>query len=201
MNCRAVGAVLFDLDGVLIDSYQVWFHLMNAAARALGYPPIAPADFHACWGQGVAADRERFFPRHDVADLEAYYEAHFRKHLEHLKVSPEVPEVFAALEARGLASAVITNTPTPLARDLVARAGARPAVVVGGSDVVRAKPAPDMVLRACALLAVAPARALVVGDSRYDREAARAAGARFAGLGIGGGELELASLAELAAHL
>lgn len=195
------GAVLFDLDGVLVDSYQVWFHLMNAAARDLGYPPIAPPAFHACWGQGVEADRERFFPRHRVEDLEAYYDARFREHMEHLTVPAEVPAVFDELDARGIASAVITNTPAPLARELVGQAGARPAVVVGGSDVARAKPAPDMVLRACALLTVAPAHALVVGDSRYDRDAARAAGARFAGLGIGGGELELASLADLVAHL
>ncbi len=60
----------------------------------------------------------------------------------------------------------------------------------------RAKPAPDMVLEACARLSVAPAAAWVGGDTEFDRAAARAAGARFAGLGIGG-DLTLARLAEL----
>ena len=59
-----------------------------------------------------------------------------------------------------------------------------------------AKPAPDMVLRACGLLGVAPADALVVGDSDYDRRAAAAAGVRFAGLGIDG-DVRLARLSDV----
>jgi phosphoglycolate phosphatase/AHBA synthesis associated protein len=81
---------------------------------------------------------------------------------------------------------VITNTPAPVAWDMVRRAGGTPDLVVGGTDVPRPKPAPDMVLRACELLETPTGESLVVGDSRYDREAARAAGTRFAGLGIDG---------------
>jgi phosphoglycolate phosphatase/AHBA synthesis associated protein len=192
--------VLFDLDGVLIDSYEVWYSLLNGAARDLGYPAITREQFHASWGQGVEADVQRFFTRHEVADLERYYHAHFGEHAEHLSIADAVPEVFAALRARGLPSAVITNTPGPLARLLVERAGATPDCVVGGTDVPRAKPAPDIVLEACARLGVAPARSWVVGDSRFDRDAARAAGARFAGLGIAG-DLELGALGDLLGHL
>jgi phosphoglycolate phosphatase/AHBA synthesis associated protein len=193
-------ALLFDLDGVLIDSYEVWFSLLNGAARDLGYPAISREAFHASWGQGVEEDVRSFFTRHGVAELERYYHAHFGDHTAHLAVAAAVPEVFAALRRRGLPSAVITNTPNPLARSLVERAGATPDVVVGGSDVPRAKPAPDMVLEACSRLGVAPGESWVVGDSRFDRDAARAAGARFAGLGIEG-DLALRDLADLLHHL
>jgi phosphoglycolate phosphatase/AHBA synthesis associated protein len=193
-------ALLFDLDGVLIDSYEVWFSLLNGAARDLGYPAIGREAFHAAWGQGVEEDVRRFFPRHGVADLEGYYHAHFGQHTARLTVADAVPDLFAALRRRGLPSAVITNTPGPLARVLVERAGATPDCVVGGTDVPRAKPAPDMVLEACARLGVAPPQSWVVGDSRFDRDAARAAGARFAGLGIEG-DLELRSLGDLLGHL
>jgi phosphoglycolate phosphatase/AHBA synthesis associated protein len=181
-----VRAVLFDLDGVLVDSYQVWFHLMNGAARELGYPPISPEAFRPCWGQGIEADVEKFFNRHFVAEIESYYGDHFSDHLEHLGVVPEVPRVFETLRKRSLPTAVITNTPAPVAWDMVNRAGGSPDLVVGGTDVPRPKPAPDMVLRACELLETPAGEALVVGDSRYDREAARAAGTLFAGLGIDG---------------
>ena len=60
------------------------------------------------------------------------------------------------------------------------------AVRATSDRVVHAKPAPDLVLLACRELGVAPAEAVLVGDSRYDREAARAAGAGFVGLGIDG---------------
>jgi len=72
--------------------------------------------------------------------------------------------------------------------------------LVGGTDVARPKPAPDMVLAACERLAVAPAASWVVGDTAYDRDAARAAGARFAGLGIEG-DLTLERLADVLVHL
>jgi len=181
-----VRAVLFDLDGVLVDSYRVWFHLLNGAASELCYPPISPETFRSCWGQGIEADIEKFFPRHSVAEIEIYYGDHFCDHLEHLGVDPEVPGVFETLRKRSLRTAVITNTPAPVAWDVVNRTGATPDLLVGGTDVPRPKPAPDMVLRACELLELPVGEALVVGDSRYDREAARAAGTLFAGLGIEG---------------
>jgi phosphoglycolate phosphatase-like HAD superfamily hydrolase len=52
--------------------------------------------------------------------------------------------------------------------------------------VPRAKPAPDLVLHACAKLGVAPSEAWMVGDSRFDRGAAEAAGVYFVGLGLDG---------------
>jgi phosphoglycolate phosphatase/AHBA synthesis associated protein len=188
--------VLFDLDGVLVDSYQVWFHLMNGAARDLGYPPISPETFHSCWGQGIEADVEKFFDRHCVAEIETYYGDHFRDHLEHLGVVPEVPRVFETLRGRSMRTAVITNTPADVAWDVVNRTGGRPDLLVGGTDVPLPKPAPDMVLRACELLEIPPGESLVVGDSRYDREAARAAGTLFAGLGIEG-DVRLDRLADV----
>jgi len=193
-------AVLFDLDGVLIDSYRVWFALLNATARDLGYPEISPAVFRECWGQGSRRDRERFFPDHSLEDVERHYREHFLDHVAELEVAPGIPELFEGLRARGLGSAVITNTPRALAVRLVRRAHATPDTVVGGDEVANAKPAPDMVWLACERLGVDACRTLVVGDSSHDREAARAAGARFAGLGIEG-DVSLATLGDLAGVL
>jgi len=59
---RMLRAVLFDLDGVLVDSYEVWFHLMNAAAGELRYPAISRELFQTTWGQGVQADIKNYYP-------------------------------------------------------------------------------------------------------------------------------------------
>ena len=189
-------AVLFDLDGVLIDSYDVWFELMSAASRDLGYPPLDAAAFHDAWGQSVEADRTRFYPRHSVDELTSYYDAHFTDHLEHLTVADGVSAVFNHLAERTIPSAIVTNTPNPLAGTLVARARATPDVVIGSNDVPNAKPAPDMMLRACEVLGVEPEEAVVVGDSRFDAAAAKAAGGRFIGLGIDG-DVRIERLGEL----
>lgn len=174
-------AILFDLDGVLIDSEQVWFRVMNAAALELGHAPIPRERFEATWGQSVEDDVHCFFPTSTVADVEEYYNRHFLDHVEHLIVSDGAPELFPRLRQSGCRSCVITNTPTTLARAVLRRARIDADGVVGSTDVQAAKPAPDMVLRACELLSVGPGESAVLGDSRYDREAARAAGAWFIG--------------------
>jgi HAD superfamily hydrolase (TIGR01549 family) len=191
---------LFDLDGVLVDSYDVWFQLINAAARVFGAPAIDRAVFQSGWGQGIHEDVRRFFPALRVETLEAYYHAHFMDHVEALRVDSQAAAVLARLRELDVRVAVITNTPGPLAREILDFAGLEPEIVVGGTDVARAKPAPDMVLRACEQLGVSPTDALVVGDSEYDRLAARAAGVVFAGLGIAGDAslLRLADLLDLA---
>jgi HAD superfamily hydrolase (TIGR01509 family) len=176
-----VRAVLFDLDGVLVDSYEVWFHLVNQAARELGAAAVSRETFHACWGQGVVADVERLFPMTTVEALSRFYADHFPDHLAHLRVDPDAPGVLAALEREGLASAVVTNTPQPLAARLVAFAGVR-VPVVGGTDVRRPKPAPDMLEEACRRLGVDLAASVLVGDSSHDLAAARAARVPCVGL-------------------
>ncbi|MEE8312681.1 MAG: HAD family phosphatase [Myxococcota bacterium] len=177
-------AVLFDMDGVLIDSYEVWFHLMNAATVEYGIPAISRETFQSCWGQGIQADVRVFFVEQSIEELEAFYDEHFMDFGEHLRVDPDAGGVLAWLKERAIPTGVITNTPAGLASRILAHARLVPDVLVGGTDVARSKPAPDMVVRACELVRVAPDAALVVGDSSFDRDAARAAGASFAGLGI-----------------
>jgi HAD superfamily hydrolase (TIGR01509 family) len=179
-------AILFDLDGVLIDSYAVWFQLLNHTARELGYGEISQELYRESWGQSTLADRDRFFPGHSVEDVERFYQEHYFEHVEHLVVPGEVPEVFRRLREERIATAVVTNTQKSLASSIVERAGARPDVVVGGGDAPRGKPAPDSLLLASRLLNVVPAEAWMVGDTSFDRDAARDAGIWFVGVRIEG---------------
>lgn len=181
-----IRAVLFDLDGVLIDSYEVWFHLLASAARRLGGRPVTRAAFEQTWGQGIAADIERFYPGQTVETLEDDYCRHFLDHAEHLRVDPAAARVLAELRARGVRSALVTNSPSSLASGILERAGLAMDVVVGGTDVPRPKPAPDMIARACERLGVDHRAALVVGETDFDRQAAEAAGIRFVGLRTAG---------------
>jgi phosphoglycolate phosphatase/AHBA synthesis associated protein len=176
--------LLFDLDGVLVDSYEVWFRVQNDLSRELGRPPIPRDAFRAGWGQGIEEDVRAYYPDSTVTEVEAFYDRRFPEHLEHLAVMAGAAELFDALRARACPTCVITNTPAPLARRMLGRAGIVAGAVVGGTDVPAPKPAPDMVLRGAELLGMDVARVAVVGDSRYDREAACAAGAMFIGFRI-----------------
>jgi len=196
MKLHPLAGILFDLDGVLVESYEVWFHLLNATAREWNFAAITREQFQASWGQGVQADIEKFFPGRTVSELEEYYQRHFRDHAAHMIRNPDGPNLFGRLKESRIKIAVITNTPSPLAGEILALAGLSPDTLVGGTDVPRAKPAPDMVFRACERLQIDPSSAIVVGDSRYDKEAAAAAEVRFVGLGIEG-DVTLRRLSEL----
>jgi HAD superfamily hydrolase (TIGR01509 family) len=171
-------AVLFDLDGVLVDTYEVWFCLINDVALRLGYPAVGREAYRASWGQGIETDVSHFYPRHTVEEILREYARSYGDHLSHLRVMEGAPE---ALRSLALPKAVITNSPTALAERALSVAGldGHFRTVVGCDQVASSKPAPDEVLEACRRLGVRPEESLVVGDSRFDEGAARAAGAPF----------------------
>jgi phosphoglycolate phosphatase/AHBA synthesis associated protein len=155
---------------------------MNTIAERLEYPAISREAFAQGWGQGVEADVERFYRNHTVPEIERCLEEDYPQQLDHLHFDPRGPAVVDALRSRRVPTALVTNTPGPLAKAILERGGLRLDAVVGGTDVPRPKPEPDVPLRACELLGVTTDAALLVGDTAFDRDAARAAGIAFAGL-------------------
>jgi HAD superfamily hydrolase (TIGR01509 family) len=176
-------AVLFDLDGVLIDSFEAWFRLTNRTRRHLGFPDLERDFFRAHFGQGVEDDLDVFFPGHPFETVDGFFSEHFLDEIEHVVVDPSTIPILGRLGARGHPLAIVTNTRRGLADamlDALGLAGRVDAVAASG-DAPRDKPAPDLVLLACERIGREPARAILVGDSRFDREAAVAAGVPFVG--------------------
>ncbi len=181
-------AVLFDMDGVLVKSWEAWFRCVEEAGVRFRGRPITREEFAPTFGQGTRADLGVFGLSCTVAQLDAHYVECFLRHVDQVWVNPEAAPVLEALRARGVARALVTNTVGPLTQKVMARAALVELlpVLATADRVVNAKPAPDLVRLALAELHAAPGEAWLVGDSRYDREAARAAGVRFVGLGLDG---------------
>lgn len=188
MRAPAPTAILFDMDGVLVRSEEIWFHVVEEAGRRFRGTPVTREEFTPTFGQGTRADLEVFGLRCTVPELDRFYAEYFRQHVDEVWVDPDAASVLQTLRARGLRLGVVTNTVTDLAEAILRTAGLRDHVdVVSCADQVPlAKPAPDLILHGLTAVGVDAAHAWVVGDSRYDQEAARAASVFFVGYGRDG---------------
>lgn len=195
-------AILFDLDGVLVRSEEVWLRLLEEAGLRFRGRPITREEFAPTFGQGTAADVRAFGLSCTAAELDTFYVQNFRRYATELWVDPGARPLLDGLSRRGLRLAVVTNTVSPLARDLLAIAGLLEFFqVVATADLAgRPKPSPDIVLHALAGLGLPPQEAWMVGDSRFDREAARGAGVHFVGLRTEG-DVTVGALEEIPALL
>ncbi|MFY0571868.1 HAD family hydrolase [Archangium lansingense] len=194
----SLSAVLFDMDGVLIRSEEAWLRVLEDAGRRFRGSPVTREEFAPTFGQGTAEDVRVFGLRCTPAELDAFYVEHLPAYAGEVWVNPDARELLESLASRGLRRAVVTNTVSALARALLGAARLLDFFeVLACSDlVVHAKPAPDLVLYALGRLGVTPGAALMVGDSRFDRGAAQAAGVRFVGLGLDG-DVRIERLGEL----
>ncbi|CAK13868.1 HAD family hydrolase [Pseudomonas entomophila] len=189
-----VHAVLFDLDGTLVDTLPDIAWCLNHVLGQHRLPQLAVESVRSLVGGGVAAMIERVAQAHGVTDarhLQEAYSACYRQHLVRLsRPYAGVEQLLEALGARGLPMAVVTNKAHALALEVVKYLLPMNAfaVVLGHQPGQRLKPAPDAALQAAKRLGVAPADCLFVGDTPIDLRTAQAAGMPVAAAGWGYGE-------------
>ncbi|QNN47661.1 HAD family phosphatase [Thermomonas brevis] len=174
-------AVLFDMDGLMLDSERAINACMAQAARELGHD-VPDTLWLRMIGGGEGLCR-RLLAGHIgdaagvalLAHAEVLYDAVADAGIDH---RPGVVALLEWLIARGMPRAVATSTRRPLAMRKLAAAGLLPYfdAVCTSSDVQRPKPAPDVYLLAASTLGVAPALCLVLEDSPTGVRAALAAG-------------------------
>ena len=173
-------AVLFDLDGTLIDSIGLILGSMRYAFAKCRAP--LPTD--AQWLAGVGTPLRTMFQRYTSSDAEidrliaAYREHQFANHDELVKCYEGVPGVVSSLAAAGHPLALVTSKTEMLARRGLEHVGLLEyfGTVIGCDTCTRHKPHPEPVLTALDRLGYQPDEAVFVGDSVHDVEAGNAAG-------------------------
>ncbi|HKV45974.1 MAG TPA: HAD-IA family hydrolase [bacterium] len=178
---RPVRAVLFDLDGTLIDSYTLIASAFRHAASAVLARDLADDEVTARWGEPLPARCAHLAPARVpalIAAYTAYYDAH---HDRLCALFPGVVEMLVRLDGRasmGIVTSKRRRSTTLALRAFGLERWIRAAV--SAEDSPAPKPAPDPILEAARRLGAAPRDVLVVGDGVFDIRAARAAGARSA---------------------
>jgi beta-phosphoglucomutase len=205
-------AAIFDMDGVLVDTYQAHYRSWVEMAHRRGLR-VSEQQFSACfgrtsreciaeyWGPGRYNDDE-------VLAMDLEKEADFRRIISsEFPGMPGARELIAALSEAGFVVAVGSSAPRENVEVVLDRLNLRDILraVVSGSDVHRGKPNPEIFLVAAQRLGVAPVHCAVIEDAPVGLAAARAAGmvcVGFASTGrtretLGEAQLVVNSLGEL----
>lgn len=177
------GAVLFDLDGTLVDSAADLLHAANLLRARRGFDAFAMTAFRPFVSRGARAMLGASIPGFvatDEATIGEFLEIYGAALAMHSRLFPGVPEMLDAIEAHGLRWGIVTNKAEGLARPLCEALGLleRSSVLIGGDTLPERKPHPLPLLEACRRIEAAPAMSLYLGDDPRDIEAARAAGLR-----------------------
>ena len=173
--------VIFDMDGVLVDSYRAHFRSWRRMARARGLD-MTEGQFAATFGRTSREIIRQFWPHVDEEDIPAWdaeKEAIYREVLQ--ADFPEMDgagELLAALAAAGMAMAIGSSGPPENVAVVMRclRGAEHIAATVDGTQVARGKPHPEVFLKAAEKLGIEPRRCAVVEDAPAGVEAARRAG-------------------------
>ncbi|GAA5082634.1 HAD family hydrolase [Lysobacter panacisoli] len=177
----APAAVLFDMDGLMIESERALLECWREASRELGldvddalwlsFVGLSDRVCHEMLRERFAEDQLQAL----LSGLQVRYDARVEAGL---PLKTGVLELLALLKQRGIPRAVGTSTRRPRALQKLELCGLLPHfdAVVTGSDVAHSKPAPDIYLLAAEQLGVAPEHCIVLEDSAAGVRAALAAG-------------------------
>jgi len=188
---KKIKAVLLDVDGVLIDSLEMWYIMFCKFMLAMGKKPWSKIRFRSVAGEWFFY-LLKGYPEAEADKLKKEgVKMIFKNYIRleyHAKIFPDTKKTLVALRKKGFKLATVTNTQKILSTHTLRRMGLLKYfdVSIFREDVKRIKPKPDMLLLAVKKLRVKKNEVIFIGDMRSDRAAAKAAGIYFIGRGTTG---------------
>jgi len=196
---RDLKAIIFDMDGVLIDSKDAWFKVFNHTREKFKLQGITMEEFDKkVWGGSVEADSKKYFKARSADEIAKIYVETFSKFIKNTKLMPHTKEVLQKIKEKNLKIGLVTNTfkePTSKVlkhHKIIDYFDA----IVSGDEVEHDKPYPDEIIEVCKRLGIEPEDAILVGDTKFDIGAGRSAGSFVVGYNIMA-DMKISSLNDL----
>lgn len=184
-NNNPIQAVLFDLDGTLLDTENDLLKALNTLRRTYQLEDLAPDVFRAVVNRGSKAMVKIGFNIDETNEnfdklrneFLALYEQHI---IDSTNFFPQMDHLLTQLEARSIPWGIVTNKLTRHTLEILKRLNIyhRPACIICGDTLSTYKPDPGPILYACQLLNQDPKNCLYVGDAITDVVASKAAGTK-----------------------
>ena len=195
-------AVLFDLDGVLIDSFEAWFSVFNHVRRDFKLKEISKEKFKKqAWGTSAKHDSKKYFKNASVKEVGDAYKKLMLKHIHKTKLMSNAKKVLGAIKKKNIKIGLVTNSFHNITSKTLEhhKLGEYFDAIITADDVEKLKPYPDPVISLCERLNIMPDEAILVGDTKNDYNAGKAAGCFVVSLNTDGDLLidELDDLLEL----
>ena len=175
-------AILFDMDGVLVDSLDSWWASLNESLTKYGQAEITREEFiNKYWGHDLQYNLEKMGLSYEIL---TFCNIAYSNHVSGVKIYPDAIPTLEKL--KHYKKAIITNTPEDCTKQIVNNLGIDKyfKAIVTVDDVARGKPSPEIVLKACNLLKVNPEDVVLVGDTDSDVKAGKVAGCTVVGVKI-----------------
>lgn len=192
-------AILFDLDGVIIDSLDRQHFVFNELLKKYKLKTMSKEDFKKkMWGFSLEVIARNHFQVQDYKKFHKMYMELVKKNVDKGKIFPDTKKVLETVKKNKIKIGLVTNTSRSRAiKDLkFHKIMDYFGVVVSEDDVERPKPFPDPILKACRTLKVEPDETIFVGDTKNDFKAGKSAGCFFVGVDTHG-DLIISKLEDL----
>jgi len=187
-------AILFDMDGVLVDTLDAWWLSLNISLKAFNYETVTREEFiEKYWGHDLYDNLKTM---NIPLEVGTYCNNVYGEHIDMIKIYPETKDTLQKFSK--YKKSIITNTPKNCTVQILKRFDIEKyfEFILTSDDVTMAKPDPEIVLKSCKMLNANPTEVVLVGDTESDVKAGKAAGCKVIGINVDA-DYTISNLSEL----
>ncbi|MBI4244103.1 MAG: HAD hydrolase-like protein [Planctomycetes bacterium] len=172
--------IIFDFDGVIVDSYELWYCLLRYLLNGFGRN-IKRSEYSKIFGQGIDLDKKLLFPMLSEKQIEELYGIYYPFFLRFLRFNSEIKGLLMGLKGLDVKLACCTNTPEHLVLQSLKHVGINNSfdLVTTPKGKLRPKPFPDMIHHIVRSSGTDRESCVYVGDSIFDRKSCESAKVSF----------------------